>query len=147
MSAPSAAFKQFEKRIGMLATLIAKIPASIPVVKQTDHINEIFQKIPIPDLNHADPDITVTSVFNRRMDILFGKDVCDTNGRLINILRGKYGMDLVVAYFSSSLATRDLTLGITMVKLDRLIKELEIIWYDIHSSFQWITRPLIVSKS
>jgi hypothetical protein len=43
MSAPSAAFKQFEKRIGVLATLIAKIPASIPVAKETDHINEIFQ--------------------------------------------------------------------------------------------------------
>jgi hypothetical protein len=136
MSAPSAAFKQFEKRISMLATLIAKIPVSIPVAKETDRINKIFQKIPIPDLNHADPDITVTSVFNRRMDILFSEDVHDTNGRLINILCGKYGMDLVVAYFSSSLATRDLTLGIAMVKLDRNTLPCPHIPYGIH--MEWI---------
>ena len=136
MSAPSAAFEQFKKCIGVLATLITKIPVSIPVSKETDCITEIFQKIPMPDSSYADPDITVTSVFNQRMDILFREDVCDTNGHLVNILCGNYGIDLVVTYFSSSLATWDLALGIAMVKLDHLIKELEIIWYNNYSSFQ-----------
>ena len=63
------------------------------------------------------------------MDILFGEDVQDEKGRLKYILRGKYGMDLVVNYFFSSLATADFALGTAMVKLERLIKELKFLWY------------------
>ncbi|KAF8888702.1 hypothetical protein CPB84DRAFT_1461956 [Gymnopilus junonius] len=123
----SSAQKQFEKRLTALKELTRKLPSIIPLAKETDRINEIFNKIPVPGPANNDPDITVSSVFNRRMDILFGEDVRDGNGRLKYILRGKFGMDMVTEYFSSSLATGALSLGTAMVKLERLVKELEVL--------------------
>lgn len=128
----SSAQKQFEKRLAALKELTHKLPSIIPLAKETDRINEIFTKIPVPGPANDDPDVTVSSVFNRRMDILFGEDVRDGNGRLKYILRGKFGMDMVTEYFSSSLATGILSLGTAMVKLERLVKELELLWYVIH---------------
>ncbi|KAJ7919968.1 hypothetical protein B0H13DRAFT_2319892 [Mycena leptocephala] len=46
-------------------------------------------------------DSTVASTFNRRVDILFGEHVRDSDGRLKYVRRGNLGMDCVVKYLES----------------------------------------------
>ena len=63
------------------------------------------------------------------MDILFGEDIQDENGHLKYILQGKYGMALMVNYFSPSLMTANFSFDTAMVKLKHLIEEFVFLWY------------------
>ncbi|KAE9390338.1 hypothetical protein BT96DRAFT_1002346 [Gymnopus androsaceus JB14] len=63
---------------------------------QYSKICEIFRKVPEP-VPTADPEER-WATFNCCMDLLFGNDVHDQDGKLCNITRGPFGMDLVVEY-------------------------------------------------
>ncbi|KAJ7800454.1 hypothetical protein B0H14DRAFT_2616165 [Mycena olivaceomarginata] len=73
--------------------------------------------------SHGENNDTPTT-FNRRMDILFGEDCRNSQGRLPNILRGAAGMPLVVKYLQK-IEWSEIEAQLARPKLDRIIKELE----------------------
>lgn len=80
----------------LLQTLIQSLPEFVPVACADSKICEIFRKVPEP-VPTADPEER-WATFNCRMDLLFGNDVRNQDGKLCNITRGLFGMDLVVEY-------------------------------------------------
>jgi hypothetical protein len=75
------------------------------------------------------PDPHDWPTFNRFMDILFGDDVRNSEGRLQNVKRGPHGMDLVVDYITNCARAGTLPYDIAILKINRLIEELEILTY------------------
>jgi hypothetical protein len=119
-SVPNPSQIAVEGQIQCLSSLVSLLPSSVPLATKNDEIFRIFTKIPIPD----DPE-DQWPVFNRRMDILFGEDVRNTNGRLANVVRGPLGMDLVMDYLSKAVTARYLLWEPVQLKLERLINELQ----------------------
>ena len=81
-----------EDQIGHLKALVSALPSSVPPATEDGRIATVFTKIP----ESKDPD-DQWPVFNRRMDALFGEDL-RVNGRLLNVTRGPFGMDMVIQY-------------------------------------------------
>lgn len=133
-SIPNPAHIAVEEQIEVLSSLVSSLPCHVPLATKDDEIARIFTKIPVP--NNAD---LQWPVFNRRMDILFGEDVRN-GGRLANILRGPFGMDMVMEYLSKSVNEGSLLWEPVKPKLERLIKEMQhIMW--VLSTF---VRPWII---
>jgi hypothetical protein len=118
-------FPNFLQRLSRLEQVVKTLPKSIPLAKKSDAVFTVFQNIPIPE------DVTGHfEAFNRRMDALFGNDVRDpVTGRLVNIRRGPFGIDLVVKYLREATDAGYLLWNIAILKVDRLIEEIEIIRY------------------
>ncbi|KAJ4477153.1 hypothetical protein J3R30DRAFT_171917 [Lentinula aciculospora] len=106
--------------VRLLKSLVANLPDSSPLATAEDRINQIFKSI--PELDDSDER---WPVFNRRMDNLFGHDICNNNVRLINILRGPYGMDLVVGYCQHAVDGDHLLWDAAVPKFACLITELQ----------------------
>jgi hypothetical protein len=123
--APTNDFQLFSERLNVLDTLAKSLPESVPLAKKSDAIYKLFEKIPVP----KDP-ASHFEVFNRRMDILFGNDVRHKKtGRLINMKRGAFGIDLVLTYIKEATEAGFLIWDVAVIKINRLIEEIEIIWY------------------
>lgn len=114
-------FAQFSEKLAHLKALVPKIPRSVPLSKKSDRINQVFASIPHPEEGNEHHE-----AFNRRMDALFGEDTRDsTTGRLPNVKRGPFGMDLVVKYLTEASDAGFLIWDIAAIKVDRLISEIE----------------------
>jgi hypothetical protein len=67
--------------------------------------------------------------FTRRMDVLFGRDCRDTNGRLHHIRRGPLGMALFVNYLRGiDWSTAAIPFVTASLKLLEIMKEMETLW-------------------
>jgi hypothetical protein len=127
--APLAAYKDFFTKVTNLTALAKDIPETVPLATKDDEICRIFEKFPLPEQMSEDWEI-----FNRRMDILFGENVRDGNGRLSNLRRGPYGMDLVIEYLLQVTERGFLLWEAALVKVERIIKEITLLMYIIKSS-------------
>ncbi|KAJ7308745.1 hypothetical protein DFH08DRAFT_823774 [Mycena albidolilacea] len=77
-----------------IAKLTLFIPETVPLAAEEDDIPRHIFELEVEDG-------TVASTFNRRVDILFGEHVRDSDGRLKYVRRGNLGMDCVVKYLES----------------------------------------------
>jgi len=127
--APLAAYKDFFTKVTNLTALAKSIPETVPLATKDDEIYRISEKFPLPEQMSEDWEI-----FNRRMDILFGENVRDGNGRLSNLRRGPYGMDLVIEYLLQVTERGFLLWEAALVKVERIIKEITLLMYIIKSS-------------
>ncbi|KAF9009682.1 hypothetical protein BDQ17DRAFT_1539073 [Cyathus striatus] len=107
--------------IERLSYLTSFLPDSITVAKEDSMINRVFTTIPVPSVPNGDH----WPVFNQCMDILFGEDRRNTDGNLLFIQRGQYGMDLVVDYIRSTVKFHKIPFDIADIKVKRLVDELE----------------------
>ncbi|KAJ6617743.1 hypothetical protein B0H10DRAFT_1948076 [Mycena sp. CBHHK59/15] len=106
--------------IDRIEELCPSLPTSVPKGTEEDKIRHVLNHIKGPDPD--DPG----STFNRRMDILFGEDCRDDNGRLHHVRRGPWGMKLVVQYFRSiKWATGCVPFTMASIKLTRIVTEME----------------------
>jgi hypothetical protein len=119
-SVPNPSQIAVEGQIQRLSSLITLLPSSVPLATKNDEVFRVFTKIPIPD----DPK-DQWPIFNCQMDILFGKDVRNTDGRLANVVRGPLGMDLVMDYLSKAVTAKYLLWEPVQPKLKHLINELQ----------------------
>ncbi|KAJ7834467.1 hypothetical protein B0H14DRAFT_3709394 [Mycena olivaceomarginata] len=106
------------ERTGLTRKLLHKIAVERDIDKGTskEHCDGFKGR-------HGENGDTPTT-FNRRMDILFGEDCRNDQGRLRNILRGAAGMPLVVKYLQK-IEWSEIEAELARPKLDRIIKELE----------------------
>ncbi|KAJ6524381.1 hypothetical protein DFH09DRAFT_601656 [Mycena vulgaris] len=120
------------KTAAVVATLIQHIEQLSPLLPSTitegteeDEIYRVITTVVGQDNG------SVASTFNRRFDILFKEDAqCrDQHGRLHLIRRGELGM-LMVAYYLRSIKwiAAEMDLAGAMVKLERIVKEMEYLW-------------------
>ncbi|KAF5317764.1 hypothetical protein D9619_012500 [Psilocybe cf. subviscida] len=114
------AYKAFSERVNLLKILTKSIPhQALRCATTSDRITQVFDTVKIPESNDER-----WKVFNKRMDALFGEDVCDSGtGRLLNLLRGEHGMDLVLKYFDAELKAGVLPWDLAKIKINRLIDE------------------------
>ncbi|KAJ7832586.1 hypothetical protein B0H13DRAFT_2289066 [Mycena leptocephala] len=119
-----------------IAKLTLFLPETVPLATEEDDIpRRIFEL--------EGEDGTVTSTFNRRVDILFGEHVRDSDGRLKYVRRGNLGMDCVVKYLESiHWETAKIPLDLAQGKLARIADELDYLWEDRGSEYKIIVRPL-----
>ncbi|KAK1217163.1 hypothetical protein PQX77_020171, partial [Marasmius sp. AFHP31] len=97
-----------------------KLPESVKIAGPNDRIAEVFKSIPESDVS-----LEKWEVFVRRMDVLFGENVRDTDGNLVNIMRGPLGMDLVVKYLQQAVTAGDLDWEAAQPKFARLVTEIQ----------------------
>lgn len=115
--------------IGQLIKNIEDLSSCLPntVSEGTEH-DEIYRVI---TTIQGHDEGSVASTFNRRFDILFKEDAqCrDENGRLHLIRSGELGMMMVVDYLRSiKWSAAEMDLEGAMVKLERIVKEMEFLW-------------------
>ncbi|KAI9450260.1 hypothetical protein F5148DRAFT_1290930 [Russula earlei] len=113
----SSARTTVEDQLKHLKALVSSLPSSVPSATEDGCIATVFNNIP----ESEDPD-DQWPVFNHRMDALFGEDLRE-NGRLLNVKRGPFGMDMVVQYAANAVRAGNLLWEPTKIKLDRLLTE------------------------
>ncbi|KAJ7271308.1 hypothetical protein B0H12DRAFT_1228963 [Mycena haematopus] len=112
------------KLIQNIEDLDAALPAAVAEGTEDDEIHRVLTTV-----QGLDPDAP-SSTFTRRFDILFKEDAqCrDADGRLHLIRRGKLGMLLVVRYLREvKWSAVDMNLEGAVLKLERIVKEMEIL--------------------
>jgi len=119
---PLPDYRVFSQKIDHLKVLAKQLPSTIPIATKDDRIVEVFTKIPVSD-NPAEH----WEIFNRRMDVLFGNELRDSNGRLRHVKRGTLGIDLVLEYFDDAASKGTLNWDLAAIKIDRLITEFQIL--------------------
>lgn len=119
---PLPDFCTFYQKIDQLRGLAKQLPPTVPMATKDDRIVKVFTNIPVSKnpTEHWE-------TFNQRMDALFGNELCDSNGRLLNIKRGAFGIDLVLEYFNDAASKGSLNWDLAAIKVDRLITELQIL--------------------
>ncbi|KAJ6572817.1 hypothetical protein DFH09DRAFT_1362357 [Mycena vulgaris] len=102
-----------------IAKLTLFLPETVPLATKEDDIpRRIFEL--------EGEEGTVASAFNRRVDILFGEHVRDSDGRLKYVRRGNLGMDCVVKYLESiHWESAKIPLNLAQGKLARIADELD----------------------
>ncbi|KAF8999518.1 hypothetical protein BDQ17DRAFT_1328255 [Cyathus striatus] len=81
----------FSNHVTTLEGLQLSLPDSIIVGTDNNHVVTIFATLPVPTVIDE-----YWEVFNHQMDVLFGEDLIDPmTGRLPNILRGKFGIEMI----------------------------------------------------
>jgi hypothetical protein len=123
-STPDSAHAVVRHQLNHLKSLVDILPSSIALATHNDRISTVFTNIPVP--KETDDH---WMVFNRRLDALFGEDLRNADGRLPNVLRGPFGMDMVVQYIEDVVAAGHLLWEPTKPKLERLISEMQAIMY------------------
>jgi hypothetical protein len=119
---PLPDYGMFYQKVDQLKALVKRLPSTVPVATKDDRIVEVFTNIPVSD-NPAED----WETFNRRMDALFGNELRDSNGRLLNVKRGTFGIDLILKYFDDVVTKGTLNWDLTAIKVDRLIAKLQIL--------------------
>lgn len=115
-----AAASQHVKELG---DIVSELPPHVPLASDSDSIWLTFQRISIPK-DDDDPEER-WRVLNRRMDALFGEDLRNTEGRLPNIMRGPFGLDMVVDYLEEVILLGSLPWEALQPKMGRLLLELK----------------------
>ncbi|KAF7375808.1 Dimer-Tnp-hAT domain-containing protein [Mycena sanguinolenta] len=112
------------KLIQNIEDLDALLPTTVAEGTEDDEIHRVLTTI-----QGLDPD-SPSSTFTRRFDILFKEDAqCrDADGRLHLIRRGELGMLMVVRYLREvKWSAADMNLEGAVLKLERVVKEMEIL--------------------
>jgi hypothetical protein len=105
-----------------IAKLTVFLPETVPLATEEDDILRRIFKL-------EGEDGTVASTFNRRVDILFGEHVRDSDGRLKYMRRGHLGMDCVVKYLESiHWVSAKIPLNLAQGKLAKIADELDYLW-------------------
>jgi hypothetical protein len=124
MSSNGFNFKSaFARFVKSLKDLAKKLPSSVPLATKQSRTVEIFSKNPIPD----DP-AGQWETFVKRMDNIIGEDTRDAStGRLPHVQRGRYGLDMVLAYLDDCIAKDNLLWEAANPRGLRLLNELKAI--------------------
>ncbi|KAH9071527.1 hypothetical protein EDB83DRAFT_2220841 [Lactarius deliciosus] len=104
-------------------TLLTKnLPSSVPEGKRDGKLHQVMT-------NNSYRGETPWETFNKRMDATFGEDCRDAEGRLENVSRGRFGLDIVTKYLLIAIDQPGAKMfhAPMMLKLERLRDELEII--------------------
>ncbi|TFK64783.1 hypothetical protein BDN72DRAFT_962971 [Pluteus cervinus] len=81
----------FAAKVEELTALEKDLPDVIALARTDDWIFQVFESVPVrTDL------AKIWTVFNHRVDIPFGNDLCDLNGRLGHIRRVEYLNDIAM---------------------------------------------------
>lgn len=114
-------FKSFSERLEVLQRLTGTIPEkALRCATKKDCITQVFDAIKIPE-----NDDERWEVFNRRMDALFGDDQHDKKtGRMLHVLQGQHGMDLVLRYLNDEVKAGLLPWDLAKIKVTWLIDEI-----------------------
>ncbi|KAI0038954.1 hypothetical protein FA95DRAFT_1599976 [Auriscalpium vulgare] len=99
-----------------LASLAKQLPKDIAEATKSEPVFEVLQKV---------SGETTWETFNRRFDILFGENRRGPDGRLMNIRRGRYGMQNVVTYLNNIVGQPGMLYELMDIKLNRIIAELD----------------------
>ena len=124
---PLPDFKAFSEKISELKALVKILPRTVPLGTKRDRVNQVFSNIPVP--NDAGQH---WETFNRRMDNLFGAELRDADGRLLNVKQGPFGMDMIIKYLDEACQAGNLMWDLALIKLDRLVVELKFLTYVQH---------------
>ncbi|KAK1227395.1 hypothetical protein PQX77_009610 [Marasmius sp. AFHP31] len=109
--------------IRLLRTLTSKLPNTVREASEQDVIYTAFQNV----LESNDPS-EGWEIVNRRMDILFGQQERDANGKLKNIMRGKFGMDLVLEYLERAAKSGCIIWDAIQPRLARIASDMQDYW-------------------
>ncbi|KAI0313618.1 hypothetical protein OF83DRAFT_1086220 [Amylostereum chailletii] len=93
----------------IIVTLSKALSATVTVGEKKDEINHVITT------THGE---TTWETFNHRMDILFGEDLHDSNGRFGVIWQGKCGMDTVCNYLCIVVDDPDMLHAPMVLKLE-----------------------------
>ena len=119
---PLPNYGNFSQKLNLLKGLARQLPSTVPLATKDDCIVEVFTSIPVSE-NPTDH----WEIFNRRMNALFGNELRNSDGRLLNIKRGAFGIDLVLKYFDDATSKGTLDWDLAAIKVDRLITEFQIL--------------------
>ena len=105
-----------------IAVLTKKLPKSVPEGKRDGKLHRVMT-------NDSYRGETPWETFNKRMDATFGADCRNAEGRLENVYRGRFGMDIVTKYLLIAVDQPGAQAfhAPMMLKLERLRDELEIV--------------------
>jgi hypothetical protein len=117
-----------EGQVGRLKARVSLLRSSVPSATEDGRIATVFANIP----ESEDPD-DQWPVFNCRMDALFDEDLRE-NGRLLNVKKGPFGMDMVVQYAANAVRAGNLLWELAKIKLDRLLAEVRYLRYLLDST-------------
>ncbi|KAI1782567.1 hypothetical protein LXA43DRAFT_1142421 [Ganoderma leucocontextum] len=107
------------KIVGEIERLSNVLPKTVPIGKKTD---KLYQT-----LTGTISGESTWATFNRRMDILYGEDCRDGEGRLQNVRRGAYRIGVLCTFLTEFVVLSEdgaLPYDLVKIKLDRLLKEL-----------------------
>lgn len=121
MGDPASTFNESLQRLHFLNS---NLPDTVRLAAKPGIITDIYDRVVLPA---SDPYNWET--FNQFLDALFGSDLRNSDGRLHNVQRGPFGMDLVIDYMQKSAAAGQLPYDIAILKITRLIEELEELTY------------------
>jgi hypothetical protein len=119
---PLPDYRNFCQKLDKLKGLAKQLPASVPIATKDGRIMEVFSSIPISEnpTEHWE-------TFNRRMDALFGDELRNSDGRLLHVERGAFGIDLILEYFDDAVSKGTLNWDLAAIKVDRLVTEFQIL--------------------
>jgi hypothetical protein len=98
-----------------ITSLSNSLPLSIPKGTKDGKIWSVM---------HATEGETAHETFNKRFDALFAEDCRNSDGRLLHIRQGKFGLGLICSYLAKINWAADFPLDLVEIKLLRLITEL-----------------------
>ncbi|TRM56516.1 hypothetical protein BD626DRAFT_541286 [Schizophyllum amplum] len=101
-----------------IKSLVKRLPSSIPSAEKS---GKIYKIITGPQKESA------WMTFNSRFDVLFGEDCRDAEGNLLNIERGRFGMDAVSNYVARTVVAQGMLHVPMMIKLERLKTALQLL--------------------
>jgi hypothetical protein len=127
MASPDSSLASLIKQTRFLKTLASVLPNTVRLATETDIIHQVFTRCPVPQNGASGEQHWQT--FNRRLDILFGENVRNSDGCLQHIMQGPFGMDMVIRYIEKATATGELLVDAAMPKIERLVKELQFLTY------------------
>jgi hypothetical protein len=111
--------------IDQIESLCRSLPKSIPNGTKDDRIYYVLNKVQGLDTGAA----AKSSTFICRMDLLFGSDTRDDDGRLTNFRRGPWGISYVLQYFRRIDWQSDgISLSAATLKLTQVLEEMQILW-------------------
>lgn len=120
---PNNADAEFHARTAIVEaiTLLTKnLPSSVPEGKRD---GKLYRVMTNDDYRGETP----WETFNKRIDATFGEDCRNAEGRLENVCRGRFGMDIVTKYLPIAIDQPGVKVfhAPMMLKLERLRNELE----------------------
>ncbi|KAJ6548392.1 hypothetical protein B0H19DRAFT_188763 [Mycena capillaripes] len=108
--------------IDEVEALCPTLPKSVPKAPRNGEIWRILNKVKGQETTGPGAN---TSTFVRRMDLLFGANVRDADGRMIYVQRGDLGIPLVLQYFRKINWQSDgIPLAPATLKLTQVLKEM-----------------------
>ena len=108
--------------VDTITKLTKKLPSSVSEGKRDGKLYRVMT-------NDSYRGETPWETFNKRLDATFGEDCRNAEGRLENVCRGRFGMDIVTKYLriAIDLPGAQAFHAPMMLKLERMRVELEIL--------------------